>query len=509
MAVADGSGAGSGPGGSGPLTAPLSPIAAGVGATLGRHVAIYGVSTLLVQSVSLVTAPIFTRHFGPARYGVLDVTAATVALAITVCLAGLDGAVARAYVGATSADERQTVVSTGLATVVILGSIAALAAVLLAGHVSGLLFGDRTHTDLVRAAALVVPLSVGAGYTRRLLRLESRPGLFLVSAVTLAVVGALAAVVFAIPARQGLPGVYLGIALGAAVALAVNVAASRHLLRWRFSPGVLSEMAAVGLPLALFGISLWAIRMLDRFILVRTVDLRDLGLYAAANKVAGVLLLAVLAFEGAWLPILLRTEGRGDADAAAARDQALPVLAAAIALLAVVTASFASEVLMVVAGRPFEAAAGVVPPLVLAMLFHATTPVTTSKLIVARRTGGLVYGALGAVALNVVACLVLVPAWGIAGAAWATVLAFAYRAEDCRRRARRLAPEVGPGRGPGPADTGARRAALALATAVPFLGLGYLDLGSGPATVLVKGLGVIVLGVMLAVEGAIPTGRRR
>ncbi len=94
------------------------------------------------------------------------------------------------------------------------------------------------------------------------------------------------------------------------------------------------------------------------------------------------------------------------------------------------------------AGEPFQAAASVVPPLVLAMLFHATTPVTTSVLIVARRTGGLALGALGAVAVNVVACLVLVPLWGITGAAWATVLGFAYRAEDCRRRAARVGVTV-------------------------------------------------------------------
>jgi O-antigen/teichoic acid export membrane protein len=408
-----------------------------VGATLARHVAIYGVSTLLVQSVSLVTAPVFTRHFGPARFGILDVTGASVALAITVSLAGLDGAVARAYVGAPSEAERQTVVSTGLAAVVTLGSTLALAAVLLAGPVSVGLFGDRSHTGLVMAAALGVPVTVAAGYTRRLLRLQSRPGLFLVSAVTLAFVGSLGAMVLAIPVGLGLPGVYLGIALGAAVALGVSTIASRHLIRWRFSVPVLVEMAAVGLPLALFGLSLWAIRMLDRFILVRAVDLRQLGFYAAANRVAAILLLGVGAFEGAWLPVLLRTEGTGDAAVTAALDRALPWFAAASALVGAGLAAFSSEILVVVAGDRFQPAASVVPPLVLAMLFHATTPVTTSVLIVARRTGGLALGALGAVAVNVAACLVLVPVWGITGAAWATVLGFAYRAEDCRRRAAR------------------------------------------------------------------------
>lgn len=408
-----------------------------MGATLARHVAIYGVSTLLVQSVSLVTAPVFTRHFGPARFGILDVTGASVALAITVSLAGLDGAVARAYVGAPSEAERQTVVSTGLAAVVTLGSTLALAAVLLAGPVSVGLFGDRSHTGLVMAAALGVPVTVAAGYTRRLLRLQSRPGLFLVSAVTLAFVGSLGAMVLAIPVGLGLPGVYLGIALGAAVALGVSTIASRHLIRWRFSVPVLVEMAAVGLPLALFGLSLWAIRMLDRFILVRAVDLRQLGFYAAANRVAAILLLGVGAFEGAWLPVLLRTEGTGDAAVTAALDRALPWFAAASALVGAGLAAFSSEILVVVAGDRFQPAASVVPPLVLAMLFHATTPVTTSVLIVARRTGGLALGALGAVAVNVAACLVLVPVWGITGAAWATVLGFAYRAEDCRRRAAR------------------------------------------------------------------------
>ena len=464
--------------------------------------AIYGVSTILVQSVSLVTAPVFTRHFGPARFGILDVAGATVALAVVVALAGLDGAVARAYVGAPSEAERQTVVSTGLAAVVTLALALALAGMLLSGPLSAVLFGDRSHTGLVKAAALGVPLSVAAGYTRRLLRLQARPGLFLVSAVTLAVVGSLAAMVLAIPVGLGLTGVYLGIALGAGVALGVSTVASRHLLRWRFSGSVLVEMAAVGLPLALFGLSLWAIRMLDRFILVRAVDLRELGYYAAANRVAGLLLLGVIAFEGAWLPVLLRTEGTGDKGVAAARDRALPWFAAGAALVGAGLAAFSSEILVLVAGDQFRAAASVVPPLVLAMLFHATTPVTTSVLIVARRTGGLALGALGAVAVNVVACLVLVPPWGITGAAWATVLGFAYRAEDCRRRAARVAPD----------SVGSKTFAtsgLALALAVPFLGLGYVELGGAVATVVVKSLGIGVLAVLLVVAGVTPWRGRR
>ena len=475
----------------------------GVGATLARHVAIYGVSTVLVQSVALVTAPVFTRHFGPARYGVLDVTGATVALALTVALAGMDGAVARAYVGAPSEDERRTVVSTGLAAVVAGGTLLALAAVVLAEPVSGLLFGARDHGDLVMAAAVGVPLTAAAGYTRRLLRLQSRPGLFLAAAVTLAFVGAAGAVGLAVPAGLGLPGVFLGIALGGAVGLAVGVVANRHLLGWRFSARTLVELGAVGLPLTLFAISTWAIVMLDRFILVRAVDLEDLGHYAAANRVSGLLLLALLAFEGAWLPLLLRTAGTGDEQVAAAHDRALPWFAAVMAVMGVGLAAFSPEILAVFAGDQFTAAAGVVPPLVLAMLFHATTPVTTSALIVARRTGGLAYGALGAVAVNVALCLLLVGRWGIAGAAWATVAAFAVQAENARRRAARLGS---PGAGGRRAQA---RAGLALALAVPFLGLGYIDLARQPVQAAVKAAGVGGLAVLLVVTGVVPLGRGR
>lgn len=458
---------------------------------LARHVAIYGASTLLVQSVSLLTAPVFTRHFGPARYGVLDVTSATVALVITVVMGGLDNAVARAYVNAASEDERRVVVSTGLAAVAGAGALVALVSVFLAGPVSDLLFGDRTHAGLVRAAAISVPLTVVAIYTRRLLRVQLRPVLSLISAVTLALVGAVAAIVLAVPAGLGLAGVYAGIALGAVAGLAVSIAATRKLLAWRFSRRVLLDLAAVGFPLALFALSLWAVRMVDRFILVRLVDLHQLGYYAVANRVAGVLLLAVLAFEGAWLPVLLRTEGTGDGRAVITRDGVLPALAAVVAGMSVLMAAFSPEILAVFAGHTFDPAARVVPPLVLAMLIHATTPVTASELIVARRTAGLAYGALGAVVVNVVACLLLVPRWGIAGAAWATVLGFAYRASDCYLRARQLLSVKERASG------AHQRAGLALALAVPFLALGYVEFANGAGTLLVKGLGVAAFGAVV------------
>jgi O-antigen/teichoic acid export membrane protein len=469
------------------------------GVAFRRHVAIYAASTVLVHSVGLATAPIFTRHFGPARYGTLEVMSATVALMVTLVSAGLDVAVGRSYARSSDVEDRQTAVSTGLFAVVGLGSAVALCAAAFARPLAGLLLGDRLFSRVVTFAALGVPLTVTAGYLRRVLRLEDRPWLSLVSATMLAGIGALCAVALGVTLSMGLSGVYAGIAIGAACAVVLNLVVNRHILRPRFSRRHLVAMVAVGLPLLPASLSTWALRMVDRFILVRWVDLDEIGLYGIANRVSNVVLLAVFAFEAAWVPFVLNLDGEDRERAARARARVLPLLTGGVAFLAVTVAAFGPQLLRVLADERFDAAAPVVPVLLLALLFYSMTPVAVSAAVIAGRTRRLALHAGSAVAVNILACLLLVPPFGIAGAAWATVLAFAYQAFTYHRLGQQVAPVA----------YDVRRIILLLALSVPYLALGYLDLGATWVTVSAKSLAVLSFPVLLISTGIVQAGDLR
>jgi O-antigen/teichoic acid export membrane protein len=110
------------------------------------------------------------------------------------------------------------------------------------------------------------------------------------------------------------------------------------------------------------------------------------------------------------------------------RAEALNDFVVGVALVGVPVAAFAPEVVRIVGGPSYLPAARVVPVLVLAFLIFATMPITQIAMMVTSRTRRLAAPSLLAAGLNVVGCLVLCPRFGIAGAAWATVIGFAFQA---------------------------------------------------------------------------------
>jgi O-antigen/teichoic acid export membrane protein len=406
----------------------------------GRHLFLYAASTVLAQSVSLLTTPIFSRRFGAARFGVLDVMSSAVALASVVCLIGIDVAVQRAYVARRDPARRRAVVSTALMASVAQAAVVAIVAIAAAGPIARFLFHDRVHTRLVVAAALSLPFTIVSGVFRSVMRIESKPGVFVVTTTLVAFVGGVGAVLFAVGLDAGLAGVYYGLGVGGVVGCLVGAVCTRHLLAPTFDGHVWRYLIAIGAPLVFVGSSQWALRVLDRFVLIRFVSLREIGLYAAANRLAALMSLGVSALGFAWMPFALRLREEDPAAERRLRAEVLHAVIGAAACVSVAIAMLSRELLRLVVGSGFAGAHTLVPALAVAFTLQAVSPLFSTALVAAERTRALGVIASSAAAVNLLAAVALVPAFGVAGAAWATTIGYAWLAIGFHVGVRRIDP---------------------------------------------------------------------
>ncbi len=166
----------------------------------------------------------------------------------------------------------------------------------------------------------------------------------------------------------------------------------------------------------------WAITFLDRLVLERMVPLAEVGVYGIGYQLASVIPVVTLAVTNAWLPRYFASGGT----ISGRRDylRVLNLYCGFIALLVLGVFLIAPEIVRIVATPGFARAAGILQIVAIGMAYHAAYQALLLVLFYEKK-GHQVSLATGfGLAANVLGLVILVPRFGIAGAAWATVLAF-------------------------------------------------------------------------------------
>jgi O-antigen/teichoic acid export membrane protein len=222
--------------------------------------------------------------------------------------------------------------------------------------------------------------------------------------------------------EKGAIGVIVGNFSGTLLVYLALLGFRREQLGLELDRGLLRSMNRFGIPLVPTALFLWVTNFSDRFFLVGLADVAEAGLYSVGVRVASAMVLLLTAFRLAWpaLAYSIRDE-----------DEAKRTYAFVLTYLTVVTAwvalgltLLAPWIVDVLAAPRFAESSRVVGPLAFASVAFAAYIVVAIGVGRVRRTqfNWVVTGA--AAAVNVVLNLVLIPPYGMMGAAVATVAAY-------------------------------------------------------------------------------------
>jgi O-antigen/teichoic acid export membrane protein len=455
---------------------------------LGQQTLIYGLSGVALQILGVVTVPIFARVFSPSEYGVFELlTVAIAAVGILVDL-GMASASQRSYFDYSDEQhaERRVVLSTAMLTSV--GSATVLAAVLIVfrGPIASFMFDGRHYSKLVVVAAIALPLTAAATFTREIMRLRFRAWHYFASSVITALAGNGYVIVALLAFHAGLTAAVLGGAISGALALLYGGFVVRNDVGRRYSTAHLRTMLAYGLPLVPTAAALWALALIDRILLAKLSTLSQVGEYAVANRLGMVLALVTTAFAVAYAPFMLSMFEQDPEEEKVVRGKTLTYVTVVLALVAVIVGLFAREILMV-AAPAYRSAYEAVGMLAIGTAAYGISTVALGGIALARQTSSLVALAAAAAVVNVALNLALIPIWGMNGSAAATAVGYVVLLALYYWRAQRVYPT--------PYEPG-RVLRVLVAMALP------LAVGAIPLSPLWVAL-VVKAGVLLAFAGAL------
>ena len=405
---------------------------------LSKHLAIYGSGDVAIQALNFLLLPLYVKYLTKADYGVLALLASVEATVKLFFRWGVDGAFMRFWYDCDDQHARQRLASTLFFFLLGANGVLLVLSVAAAPFISERLLQSAGNT---LALQLVLLNTFAIGFTFipfHVLRIEGRAREF--SGLTLARSAStlVLRLVLVIGAGLGVMGVVLADVIVTAVLLIIMLRWFAPLLRPMFSRGVLRQSLAFGLPRIPHGFAMQLMAVGDRFVLARYVGVQDIGIYSMGVSFGLIEKIVLGAFEYAWAPFYYATAREPDAGRVFSTIGTYGI--AVLALMTAGLSAIAADLLDVVTHGQYVSAAEIVTWTAVGVFFYGVYLLTSIGLNITSRTAYYpVTTAVGA-GLNIGLNFVLIPRFGIIGAAWANGAAYAIQAALAFRFSQRFYP---------------------------------------------------------------------
>jgi O-antigen/teichoic acid export membrane protein len=384
-----------------------------------RESAVYVLPAALSSGVSFLLFPLYAHRFTPLQYGYLDLLLLTGTLVGFTVALEMYQAVGRYVTGETDEPLRKGYASTGLFVTIAMYLLFACVAESLAVPITHVLLGTQAPPSLWRLATAWMCIQGLLNFTQAQLRWQFRPKAFATASAVNAFGTVGAAAVFVFGLHLEVRGALLGQLVGSTLALFYVAAATSNTFALRFSFDKCRQLLRYSIPLVPSGVGVFLNLYADRLVIKHLESVADVGIYGVGYRVATIVLLLLVGFQGAATPLILA----GKDDPTTPRDIArIMRIFWALALSSFVALSLlATPIIRILAASPYQSASSVVPFLVIASLFSGMY-FFAPGLVIAKKTVAMAKLTAFSGFANLLLAIVLVPPLGIVGAGISTAV---------------------------------------------------------------------------------------
>ena len=389
---------------------------------LAKHSAIYGLGAVVSRLIGVFLLPVVTRYLTRAELGAVDTLIALSIVLVIVFRAGISMAFFRYYFDAEDDAGRTRVVRTSFWYTMAAATTALLLGCLLAPQISEWLFSTHSHADLVRAAFVLLWAQMNYEQLTSLFRVEERSVAFVAATLANVLITVGSTILLVTVWDKGALGVLVGNFTGTLVVYFVLLAYRRYQLGLEFDRPLFRQMQRFGLPLVPSGLAIWAIDFADRFFLLKLKNAAEVGLYSVGVRISTAILLLLIALRTAWPAFAYSI--KEDDEAKRTYAFVLTYVLFVSSWVALTLSLLAPWLVRLLTTRAFYGGARVVPLLV----FGATAFIGFNVMSIgigrakATQFNWVVTGAAAVIAVGL--NLILIPPYGMMGAAASTLVAY-------------------------------------------------------------------------------------
>lgn len=392
---------------------------------LSKDTAIYGISTMMGRFLTFLLVPFYTNIFPPSEYGIITNLYAFVALMNIIFIYGMDAAYLK-YAGGN--DEAKDTYSTPYISVAAVGIVLSLMIYLIRTPIVEVLGIPDSSRYLINYIPVILFIDAISAIPFIKLRLERKAKTFAYLKVFNIIVNVILNLILILKFKWGIEAVFVSNLAASAVTYLMLLPSVIKNLKLIFNFEFLKQLLKFGLPYLPAGFAMMLIQVINRPILESLTDLKTLGIYQANYKLGIFMMLFVNMFQYAWQPFFLQESKEENAKEIFSKVLTYFTLTAATILI-ILTFLIEDIVQFPVFGKTligsdYWGGIHIVPIILLAYLFNGLYVVFTAGIYIKEKSNYVPLVTGVSAALNIAANFLLIPIFGITGAALATLLSY-------------------------------------------------------------------------------------
>ena len=389
----------------------------------GKHSIIYGIGSVAQSAAGLLLLPILTGALSKEDFGAYSLIIMISTISSAIFYLGMSSALPRSYYDYKEDSDRRAVFTTAFLILLTGSFLQVTIGVFGSDFVSNLLFDSRRFGRAIYWALVAGALTSINGllfsYLRMLRKSVSTIVYSLFSLFTS--VGLTILLLKVYPDDLRMP--FIAVAMAQTIiVLAFFVTDGRNALCLRFLPEELSRLVPYGVASVFASFGAVILEWMDRLYIGHFMTLADVGDYSAVYRVASLMnVLVILPFTQIWSPMMM--EYRQHANIKELFSKVLSYFLLAGSMLIVGASMYSSELLgLLINSNISNQMVHIFGIFLLAILTLGALSIVVAGLFYERKISLLVYIYYLVVFVKIMVSYVLVPAYGLAGAAYSAFL---------------------------------------------------------------------------------------
>lgn len=390
-----------------------------------KHGLIYGLGQILSRAIGFLLIPLYTNYLSPTEFGVFSLLTITVSIALMLFSFGLTSALFRSYYDYNDEKSRAKVISTVFYMLLLSASFLSVVGYFASPYLSNIIFESIKYTKYFQFVFFTASLKIIEGLVfsvYRVRKLSKRYTVFSIIffSLRLAVTILLVAVL-----KKGVWGVIFAdflVSLVSAVILLLSI--KRYIIRAFYKKEV-CKLLSFGLPLVPQNLSGFVLTGASSYFLKFFTTVAIVGIYNIGYKI-GMIANVILVFPLAmiWNPMMLSIKDKEYCDEYYAKALTYFIF---IGVFVVTGLSLLSkDILQLIANESYWDAYRIIPLIASSYLFLGIARILDVGIPIKRKTHLSAIAFIAAAIFNLYLNWLLVPRFGMIGAAFATFLSYSF-----------------------------------------------------------------------------------
>lgn len=382
----------------------------------------FSAGTWINAIIGFITVPITTRLILPDEFGKAAMFTLALGFMLKIMMLGADQAFVRKYHGVKQ-EKRGELLWNSLLIPLGLIFICVLVMLLFWREISSLLFEEYDFLALIILilTCIVAPIDELA---KNVVRMSNRALAYSSLNVVQSLISVGVLIGYATYIEASFYAVIIGVFLSRITTMIIAVLMEKKLWfsKFKINKSEIRKMLTYGVPFVPTFLFMWILQGMDKIALRTYTSFEEVGLYAAAFKVVGILTLITSGFQNFWIPVSLENYEKNKN--AKLFFEKISLIVIPLILLVGCVLIITKDWLILLLGKEFHSAAILIPLLVFIPISSMIREVTGKGIAFAMKTYWYIIITGIAAAINYFGNMYLVPIWGAKAAALSTALAY-------------------------------------------------------------------------------------